>query len=141
MYKSIIFVMILLLGGCTINIPSNHPQTPVEKKVSAQIEMKQTIDKSWPHDKVEYWYARYFHSMASHPSIQQMLQPHEVFEIVKCTISKYEEDHDYEWFLANLGETRMLTQDNNKYVFDTTTLCANITKAKNKKPVDVRDTI
>ena len=130
--------MIIILGGCTINM------TPVEKKVPAQIEMKQTkqvTHKPWPHDKVEYWYARYFHSMASHLSIQQMLQPHEVFEIVKCTISKYQKDHDYEWFLTNLGEVRTLTQVNNKYVFDTTTVCANITKAKNKKPVDVRDTI
>jgi hypothetical protein len=144
MYKSIIFVMILLLGSCTINIPSNQPQKQVEKKVPAQIEMKQTeqvTHKSWPQEKKEYWYARYFYTMANHPTIQQMLQPHEVFEIVKCTIKKYEEDHDYAWFLDNLGEVRILTPVNNKYVYDTTTLCANITKAKKKKPVDVRETI
>ena len=144
MYKSIIFVMILLLGSCTINIPSNQPQEQVEKKVPAQIEMKQTeqvTHKSWPQEKKEYWYARYFYTMANHPTIQQMLQPHEVFEIVKCTIKKYEEDHTYEWFLENLGEVRTLSQANNKYVYDITTLCANITKAKNEKPVDVRDTI
>jgi len=133
----IIIIFTILFTGCTINMAPSQEQ--VEKKVPAQIEMKQL--KPWPHDKVEYWYARYFHSMANHPSIQQMLQPHEVFEIVKCTISKYEEDHDYEWFLKNLGETRMLTQANNKYVFDITTLCANITKAKNKKSADIRETI
>ena len=131
------FVMIIILGGCTINMTPS--QGLVEKKVPAQIELKQI--KPWPHDQVEYWYARYFYTMASHPSIQRMLQPDEVFEIVKCTIAKYEEDHTYEWFLENLGETRMLTQANNKYVFDTTTLCANITKAKNKKSADIRETI
>jgi len=137
MKQTLIIIFTILFTGCTINMAPSQEQ--VEKKVPAQIEMKQL--KPWPHDQVEYWYARYFHSMANHPSIQQMLQPHEVFEIVKCTISKYEEDHDYEWFLANLGEVRMLTQANNKYVFDITTLCANITKAKKKKPTDVRDTI
>ena len=134
--------MIIILGGCTINMTPSQDQ--VEKKVPVQIEMKQAeqvTHKPWPHDKIEYWYARYFHTMANHPTIQQMLQPHEVFEIVKCTIKKYEEDHDYAWFLDNLGEVRILTPVNNKYVYDTTTLCANITKAKKKKPVDIRDTI
>jgi len=142
MYKSLMFVMIIILGGCTINMTPSQDQ--VEKKVPVQIEMKQAeqvTHKPWPHDKIEYWYARYFHTMANHPTIQQMLQPHEVFEIVKCTIKKYEEDHTYEWFLENLGEVRTLSQANNKYVYDITTLCANITKAKNEKPVDVRDTI
>jgi len=142
MYKSLMFVMIIILGGCTINMTPSQDQ--VEKKVPVQIEMKQAeqvTHKPWPHDKIEYWYARYFHTMANHPTIQQMLQPHEVFEIVKCTIKKYEEDHTYEWFLENLGEVRILTPVNNKYVYDITTLCANITKAKNEKPVDVRDTI
>ena len=138
----IIIIFTILFTGCTINMTPSQEQ--VEKKVPAQIEMKQAeqvTHNPWPQEKKEYWYARYFHTMASYPSIQQMLQPHEVFEIVKCTISKYEEDHDYEWFLENLGEVRILTQANNKYVYDTTTVCANITKAKNKKPVDVRDTI
>ena len=138
----IIIIFTILFTGCTINMTPSQEQ--VEKKVPAQIEMKQAeqiTHNPWPQEKKEYWYARYFHTMASYPSIQQMLQPHEVFEIVKCTISKYEEDHDYEWFLANLGEIRILTPANNKYVYDTTTVCANITKAKNKKPVDVRDTI
>ena len=138
----IIIIFTILFTGCTINMTPSQEQ--VEKKVPAQIEMKQAeqvTHKPWPHDKIEYWYARYFHTMANHPTIQQMLQPHEVFEIVKCTIKKYEEDHTYEWFLENLGEVRILTQANNKYVYDTTTVCANITKAKNKKPVDVRDTI
>ena len=134
--------MIIILGGCTINMTPSQDQ--VEKKVPVQIEMKQAeqvTHKPWPHDKIEYWYARYFHTMANHPTIQQMLQPHEVFEIVKCTIKKYEEDHTYEWFLENLGEVRTLSQANKKYVYDITRLCANITKAKNEKPVDVRDTI
>ena len=138
----IIIIFTILFTGCTINMTPSQEQ--VEKKVPAQIEMKQAeqvTHNPWPQEKKEYWYARYFHTMASYPSIQQMLQPHEVFEIVKCTISKYEEDHDYEWFLENLGEVRILTPANNKYVYDTTTVCANITKAKNKKPVDVRDTI
>jgi len=138
----IIIIFTILFTGCTINMTPSQEQ--VEKKVPAQIEMKQAeqvTHNPWPQEKKEYWYARYFHTMASYPSIQQMLQPHEVFEIVKCTISKYEEDHTYEWFLENLGEVRILTPANNKYVYDTTTVCANMTKAKKKKPIDVRDTI
>ena len=138
----IIIIFTILFTGCTINMTPSQEQ--VEKKVPAQIEMKQAeqvTHNPWPQEKKEYWYARYFHTMARYPSIQQMLQPHEVFEIVKCTISKYEEDHTYEWFLENLGEVRILTPANNKYVYDTTTVCANMTKAKKKKPIDVRDTI
>ncbi len=141
MYKSLMFVMILL-GGCTINMTPTQKQ--VENKVPVQIEVKQSEQKKhklWPQEKKEYWYARYFHTMANHPTIQKMLRPDEVFEIVKCAVSKYEEDHDYEWFLQNLGETQLLTQANHKYVYDTTTMCANITKSKNPRPIDVRNTI
>ena len=129
--------MIIIFGGCTINMTPT--QELVEKKVPVQLKMKQ--HKLWPQEKKEYWYARYFYTMANHPTIKRMLRPDEVFEIVKCTIAKYEKDHDFEWFLKNLGETQVLTQANHQYVYDTTTVCANITKAKNIKPIDVKGMI
>jgi hypothetical protein len=134
-HSLIIIIFTILFTGCTINMAPSQEQ--VEKKVPAQTEMRPTDEerrhKPWPQEAKEYWIARYFFTMASSLQIQQMLQPHEVFEIVKCAMAKYEKDHDYAWFLANLGETKMLTPVNNKYVYDTTTVCANITKAKNLK--------
>jgi PBP1b-binding outer membrane lipoprotein LpoB len=138
MYKSIIFVMILLIGGCTINMAPSQEQ--VEKKVPAKIEMKQVEQSKhapWPQDGKEYWYARYFHTMASHPGIQQTIKPEDVFEIVKCTMDKYEEDNSWQWFLDNLANVHTLTPKNNQYVYETTKFCATKQKAKNLKPMSV----
>jgi hypothetical protein len=141
MYKSLMFVMILL-GGCTINMT---PQSPTEeKKVPAQIEMKQAQQskhKPWPQDGKEYWYARYFHTMASHPGIQQRIKPEDVFAIVKCTMRKYEEDHSWEWFRKNLADVQILTQENTQYVYVVTRSCADQQRAKEPKPQGVRQTI
>jgi hypothetical protein len=142
MYKSLMFVMIIILGGCTINMTPSQDQ--VEKKVPVQIEMKQAEQskhKPWPQDGKEYWYARYFHTMASHPGIQRTIKPEDVFEIVKCTMDKYEEDNSWQWFLDNLANVQILTLKNSQYVYDVTTVCAAKQKAKTPRPVDVRNTI
>ena len=92
--RLILLFVILLAVGCTINMT---PQSPTEeKKVPAKIEMKQAEQSKhapWPQDGKEYWYARYFHTMASHPGIQRRIKPVDVFAIVKCTMDKYEEDN------------------------------------------------
>ena len=142
MFKSIIFVMILIISGCTIHM--TPPQELVEKKVPAQIEMKQAEQikhKPWPQDEKEYWYARYFHTMASHPGIQQRIRPEVVFAIVKCTMAKYEEDHSWEWFRKNLADVQILTQKNTDYVYVVTRACADTEKAKEPKPQNMGITI
>ena len=141
MYKSLMFVMILF-GGCTINMAPTQEQ--VEKKVPAQIEMKLTEQSKhapWPQEGKEYWYARYFFTMASNPDIQRMLKPAEVFAIVKCTMKIYEEDNSWEWFLSNMAEIKILTPKTNQYVYQTTKFCAAKQKAKNSPLQGVRDTI
>ena len=143
MYKSIIFGMILLLfSGCTINMTPLQEQ--VEKKVPAQIEMKQVQQSKhapWPQEEKEYWYARYFHTMASHPGIQQRIKPEDVFAIVKCTMNKYEEEHSWEWFRKNLADVQILTPENTQYVYTVTRSCADKQKAKNSPLQGVGDTI
>jgi hypothetical protein len=143
MYKSIIFGMILLLfSGCTINMTPLQEQ--VEKKVPAQIKMKLTEQSKhapWPQDGKEYWYARYFHTMASHPGIQQRIKPEDVFAIVKCTMKKYEEEHSWEWFRKNLADVQILTPENSQYVYVVTRACADKQKAKNPNPMGVGVTI
>ena len=135
------FVMILF-GGCTINMAPSQEQ--VEKKVPAQIEMKQAEQSKhapWPQDGKEYWYARYFHTMASHPGIQRRIKPEDVFAIVKCTMNKYEEEHSWEWFRKNLADVQILTPENTQYVYVVTRACADKQKAKNPNPMDVGVTI
>jgi hypothetical protein len=141
MYKSLMFVMILF-GGCTINMAPSQEQ--VEKKVPAQIEMKQAEQskhKPWPQDGKEYWYARYFHTMASHPGIQRRIKPEDVFAIVKCTMNKYEEDHSWEWFRENLADVQILTPENTQYVYVVTRACADTQRAKTPPLKGVGDTI
>ena len=141
MYKSLMFVMILF-GGCTINMAPTQEQ--VEKKVPAQIEMKLTEQSKhapWPQEGKEYWYARYFFTMASNPDIQRMLKPEDVFAIVKCTMKIYEEDNSWEWFLSNMAEIKILTPKTNQYVYQTTKFCAAKQKDKTSKLMSVRDTI
>ena len=131
------FVMILF-GGCTINMAPSQEQ--VEKKVPAQIEMKQAEQSKhapWPQDGKEYWYARYFHTMASHPGIQRRIKPEDVFAIVKCTMRKYEEDHSWEWFRKNLADVQILTQENTQYVYVVTRACADQQRVKEPKPQGV----
>ena len=95
----------------------------------------------WPQEEKEYWYARYFHSMASHPGIQRRIKPEDVFAIVKCTMTKYEEDHSWEWFRKNLADVQILTPENSQYVYVVTKFCADKQKSKVTKPLGVRDTI
>ena len=142
MYKSIIFVMILFFAGCTINMAPS--QELVEKKVPAEIEMRPTDERRhapWPQEEKEYWYARYFHTMASHPGIQQRIKPEDVFAIVKCTMKKYEEEHSWEWFRKNLADVKILTRENEQYVYIVTRACADKQKAKEPKLLGVGNTI
>jgi hypothetical protein len=141
-HSLIIIIFTILFTGCTINMAPSQEQ--VENKVPAQTEMRPTDErrhKPWPREEKEYWYARYFHTMASHPGIQLRIKPEDVFAIVKCTMNKYEEEHSWEWFLENLGDVQILTPKNSQYVYVVTKACANQQKVKNPQPVGLRETI
>ena len=141
-HSLIIIIFTILFTGCTINMAPSQEQ--VEKKVPAQIEMRPTDERRhapWPQEGKEYWYARYFFTMASNPDIQRMLKPEDVFAIVKCTMKIYEEDNSWEWFLSNMAEVKILTPKNNQYVYRTTKFCADKQKAKNPQPLGVGNTI
>jgi hypothetical protein len=141
-HSLIIIIFTILFAGCTINMAPSQEQ--VEQKVPAQIEMKQAEQSKhapWPQDGKEYWYARYFHTMASHPGIQRRIKPEDVFAIVKCTMNKYEEEHSWEWFRKNLADVQILTPENTQYVYVVTRACADKQKAKTLKPMGVRQTI
>ena len=141
-HSLIIIIFTILFAGCTINMAPSQEQ--VEQKVPAQIEMKQAEQSKhapWPQDGREYWYARYFHTMASHPGIQRRIKPEDVFAIVKCTMNKYEEEHSWEWFRKNLADVQILTPENTQYVYVVTRACADAQKAKTLKPLGVGNTI
>jgi|TARA_R110000803_G_scaffold113317_1_gene181665 hypothetical protein len=141
MYKPLMFATILL-SGCSIHMAPLQEQ--VVKKVPAQIEMKlaeQGKHAPWPKEGKEYWHARYFHTMASHPGIQKQLKPEDVFEIVKCTMKKYEEDYPWEWFLKNLANVKILSAENTQYVYIVTKACADIQKSRKGAPIGVGATI
>ena len=122
-------MILLLFGGCTINMAPT--QELVEKKIPARIELKQY--KLWPHVKKEYWYAKYFLTMAVNPNVQRMLTPEQVFAVVKCTVDGFERDYDYEQFLEKIGDNLRLSPQMNKYVYDTSLVCSQEVQRKMKE--------
>ena len=143
--KRLIFVIsvILLFTGCTINMTPTQQQVEAKKEVSTEQVEKKTHEP-WPKGEKEYWYARYFFTMAANIEIQMRMKPRDVFGIVKCVVSKYEKDHSWEWFVANLHDQKIITPENSKYVFVTTQVCAKKQAQKMIKPtptMSIDDTI
>jgi len=132
----------VLFGGCTINM--TPAQEPVEKKIPAQIELKQY--KLWPHVKKEYWYAKYFLSMAMNPNVQRMLTPEQVFDVVKCTVDEFEKDYEYERFLREIGDSLRLPPHISKYIYDTSLECSlevkrKVTEEQGENPLTLKNAI
>ena len=90
--KIIIFVMMIIISGCTI--PTNQPQPTIEKEKVVE----QRKHEPWPLEEKQYWYARYFFTMAQDINVQRLMLPRDAFEIVKCTVDKYEEEQSWDWF-------------------------------------------
>ena len=131
--------MIIIFGGCTINIPSSQPIQKVEKT-------EQKALKLWPHVKKEYWYAKYFLTMAVNPNVQRMLTPEQVFAVVKCTVDGFERDYDYDQFLEKIGDNLRLSPQMNKYVYDTSLVCSQEVQRKmkeeqSKKPLTLKQSV
>ena len=133
----ILFVMLLIISGCTI--PSNQPQPTIEEEKVVE----QRKHEPWPLEEKQYWYARYFFTMAQDVNVQQLMLPRDAYEIVKCTVDKYEEEHSWEWFKMFLHDHQTIQPQIEQYVDDTTRGCALKQKAKTeaKKPIELKDSI
>ncbi len=114
MFNILILVMALLIGGCT-----NQLQPPIEEKKAVVAK-----HEPWPEGEKEYWIARYFFTMAADPRVQQIMLPRDAYEIVVCTVSKYEEEHSWEWFTMFLHDHKIIQPQIEQYVYDTTHTCA-----------------
>ena len=124
----IIIIFAIIFGGWTVNFE----QTKLKKETKTEVTEKQKL-KPWPHVKKEYWYARYFLTMALNPKVQLVLTPEQVFDVVKCTVDGFEKDYTFEQFLKEIGGNMMLTSQLSKYVYELSYKCSQEVKRKAKK--------
>jgi len=139
----IIIIFTIIFGGCTINFGPSQPEKEIKTEVT---KTKKETHKPWPHVKKEYWYAKYFLSMAMNTNVQRMLTPKQVFEVVKCTVDGFEKDYEYEHFVKEIGTNLRLPPHLNKYVYDISYECSLEVKRKaaeeqSKKPLTLKDSV
>ena len=145
--KNLIIVIIftIIFGGCTINFGPTQPEKEIKTEITET--KKETLKlKPWPHVEKEYWYAKYFLSMAMNPDVQRMLSPRQVFEVVKCTVDGFEKDYEYEQFVREIGENLRLPPHLTKYIYDLSFECSLEVKRKmkedqDKKPLTLKNSI
>ena len=144
MKKSIIIIIFtIIFTGCTVNFGQTAPEKEIKTEVT---ETKKETPKLWPHVKKEYWYAKYFLSMAMNPNVQRMLTPEQVFDVVKCTVDGFEKDYEYEQFLKVIGENMSLPAHISQYIYDLSFACSLEVKRKaaeeqSKKPLTLKNSI
>ena len=123
----IIIIFTILFVGCTVNFGQTKPEKEIKTEVTETKKLK-----SWPHVEKEYWYAKYFLTMAINPNVQRMLTPRQVFEVVKCTVDGFEKDYEYEQFLKEIGDNMVLTPHISKYIYDLSFMCSKEVQRKMK---------
>ena len=121
----IIIIFTIIFGGWTVNFE----QTKLKKETKTEVTEKQKL-KPWPHVKKEYWYARYFLTMALNPKVQLVLTPEQVFDVVKCTVDGFEKDYEYEHFVKEIGGNLRLPPHLSKYIYDISLECSLEVKRK-----------
>jgi len=131
--KNLIIVIIftIIFGGCTINFGPTQP----EKEIKTEITETKKL-KPWPHVEKEYWYAKYFLSMALNPDVQRVMTPRQVFSVVKCTVDGFEKDYEYERFVKEIGANLRLPPHLSKYIYDLSFECSLEVKRKAKEEQD-----
>ena len=139
----IIITTTIIFGGCTINFGPTQPEKEIKTEVT---ETKKEIHKPWPHVEKEYWYAKYFLSMAMNTDVQRMLSPRQVFEVVKCTVDGFEKDYEYERFVKEIGGNLRLPPHLSKYIYDISFECSVEVKRKaaekqSKNPLTLKDSV
>ena len=106
----IVIMFTILFGGCTVNFGEPKPEEMVK--------VEEVKPKLWPIKKKEYWYAKYFLSMAINPNVQKALSPEMVFDVVVCTVDQFEKDYDYVKFIQDIGDNRVISPEISKYIYD-----------------------
>ena len=121
----IIMFSILCLSGCI-----TKQVEPVKEPVEEVVEETKPSYTPWPQEKKEYWYAKYFLSMAMNPNVQRMLTPETVFEIVRCTVNQIEKDYEYEKFLTDIGDLLVIPNHISQYIYNISYTCSKIVQNK-----------
>ena len=147
----IIIVTTIIFGGCTINFGPTQPEKEIRTEVIETKEVTETKEethklKPWPYGEKEYWYAKYFLTMAINPDVQRMLTPRQVFEVVRCTVDGFEKDYEYERFVNEIGGNLRLPPHLSKYIYDISFECSVEVKRKlkeeqSKKPLTLEQSI
>ena len=137
----IIIIFAIIFGGWSVNFE----QTKLKKETKTEVTEKQKL-KPWPHVKKEYWYARYFLTMALNPKVQLVLTPEQVFDVVKCTVDGFEKDYEYERFVKEIGANLRLPPHSSKYIYDLSFECSLEVKRKaaekqSKKPLTLKNSV
>ena len=122
----IVMFSILCLSGCIIKQIEPVKEPPKEEVAE---ETKPSFIP-WPLEKKEYWYAKYFLTMAMNPNVQRMLTPETVFEIVRCTVDQMEKDYKYEKFLTDIGDKLVLPNHISQYIYEVSFACSKIVQNK-----------
>ena len=127
----IIIIFVIIFGGCTINFGPTQPEKEIKTEVAeTKKETHKPKLKPWPHVEKEYWYAKYFLSMAMNTDVQRMLSPRQVFEVVKCSVDGFEKDYEYERFVKVIGANMALPPHISKYIYDLSFECSLEVKRK-----------
>ena len=146
----IIIIFTIIFGGCTINFGPTQPEKEIKTEVTETkkevTETKKETHKPWPHVKKEYWYAKYFLTMAMNPQVQRMMTPEQVFDVVKCTVDGFEKDYEYERFVSEIGANLRLPPHLSKYIYDISFECSVEVKRKaaeeqSKNPLTLEQSI
>ena len=137
----IIIIFTILFVGCTVNFGQTKPEKEIKTEV---VETKKL--KPWPHVEKEYWYAKYFLSMALNPDVQRVMAPRQVFSVVKCTVDGFEKDYEYERFLREIGDNLRLPPHISKYIYDTSLECSlevkrKVTEEQGENPLTLKNAI
>ena len=137
----IIIIFTILFVGCTVNFEQTKPEKEIKTEVTETKKLK-----PWPHVEKEYWYAKYFLSMAMNTDVQRMLSPRQVFEVVKCTVDGFEKDYEYERFVKEIGGNLRLPPHLSKYIYDISFECSVEVKRKaaekqSKNPLTLKDSV
>ena len=61
----IIIIFTILFTGCTVNFGKTAPEKEIKTEVTETKKLK-----PWPQGEKEYWYAKYFLTMALNPQVQ-----------------------------------------------------------------------
>ena len=139
----IIIIFTIIFGGCTINFGPTQPEKEIKTEVT---ETKKETLNPWPHVEKEYWYAKYFLSMAMNPNVQRVMTARQVFSVVKCTVDGFEKDYEYEQFVKVIGGNMVLPPHISKYIYDLSFECSLEVKRKmkedqDKKPLTLKNSI